>query len=127
VNSIKWDSKEANRDVYEYYKGLIAFRKAHPALRMITTEELQKNLTFLENMPEKVVGYTIDHSPNNESEKSICIIFNANKAATPVTVPEGCWNVYVRGDKAGTEILETIKGGSIIVDPISALVLSQPL
>jgi pullulanase len=123
VNSIKWDSKEANREVYEYYKGLIAFRKTHPALRMMTTEELQKNLTFLESLPEKVVGYTIDHSPNNESAKSICILFNANHAVTPVTVPEGSWNVYIRGTQAGTEILETIEGGSITIDPISALVL----
>ncbi len=123
VNSIKWDTKESNRAVYEYYKGLIAFRKAHPALRMTTTQELQKNLTFLENLPENVVGYTIDNSPNAETSKSICIVFNANNASIPVTVPAGSWNVYVRGDQAGKEIIETIEGGSITIAPISALVL----
>ncbi|MBP1756567.1 MAG: pullulanase [Firmicutes bacterium] len=123
VNSIKWDTKEKNSEVYKYYKGLIAFRKQHSALRMTTTEELQKNLTFLEGLPANVVGYTIDHSPNNESAESICIVFNANNAATPVTVPEGSWNVYARGDQAGTEIIETINGGNITIDPISALVL----
>ena len=34
TNSIKWDNKGNVIDTYEYYKGLIAFRKAHSALRM---------------------------------------------------------------------------------------------
>jgi pullulanase len=123
VNSIKWDTKEANSEVYHYYKGLIAFRKEHSALRMTTTKEVQSNLTFLEELPVNVVGYTIDNSPNGESAKSICVVFNANNKATPVSIPEGSWNVYVRGSQAGTEIIETIKGGSITIDPISALVL----
>jgi pullulanase len=123
VNSIKWDTKETNRVVFDYYKGLIAFRKAHGALRMTTTEEIQNNLTFLEGLPENVVGYTIDQSPNGETAKSICIVFNANNTSKPVTVPDGSWNIYVKGDQAGTEIIETIQGGNITVDPISALVL----
>jgi pullulanase len=123
VNSIKWDTKETNRVVFDYYKGLIAFRKAHGALRMTTTEEIQNNLTFLEGLQENVVGYTIDHSPNGEIAKSICIIYNANNTSTSVSVPEGSWNIYVKGDQAGTEIIETIQGGNITVDPISALVL----
>ena len=34
VNSIKWDSLSgaSQRKVYNYYKGLIEFRKAHPAI-----------------------------------------------------------------------------------------------
>ncbi|MDF2905868.1 MAG: pullulanase, type [Herbinix sp.] len=123
VNSIKWDTKETNRVIYDYYKGLIAFRKAHSALRMTTTKEIQDNLTFLDGLPENVVGYTINNSPNGETAQSICIVFNANNAATLVSVPEGNWNVYVRGDQAGTKILDTIQGGNITIDPISALVL----
>ncbi|MDF2844365.1 MAG: pullulanase, type [Herbinix sp.] len=125
VNSIKWDTVTTNKDVYEYYKGLIAFRKAHAALRMTTTADVQANLTFLDGLDDNVVAYTINNSPNGEAAKAICVIFNANKAATAVTVPEGDWNVYVKGDKAGTEILETISGGSVSVDPISTLVLVQ--
>lgn len=46
TNSIKWDNKGNVMDVYEYYKGLIAFRKAHSALRMTTAAAIQNNLTF---------------------------------------------------------------------------------
>jgi pullulanase len=125
VNSLKWDSVAANKEVYNYYQGLIAFRKAHSALRMTSTADIQSNLSFLTGLDPNVVAYTISNSPNGETAKALCVIYNANKTAANVTIPEGDWNVYVKGNKAGTEILETISGGSVAVDPISALVLVQ--
>lgn len=125
VNSLKWDLLDTNAQVVEYYKGLIAFRKAHSALRMTKTEDIQSNLTFMEGLDANVVAYTINNSPNGETAKSLLIVYNANKEATTLTVPAGDWNVYVKGNKAGTEILETISGGKVTVDPISALVLVQ--
>jgi pullulanase len=125
VNSIKWYTKETNRDVFDYYRGLIAFRKAHATLRMATTEEIQRNLTFLKGLPDNVVGYTIDNTPIDATAKFICIVFNANRYSTAVTIPEGSWRVFVSGDKAGTEILETMEGGTIRIAPISALVIVQ--
>jgi pullulanase len=92
---------------------------------MTKAEDIQANLTFLNNLEANVVGYTIDNSPNGESATSLCIIYNANKAATTVTIPSGDWNVYVKGNQAGTEILETITGGQITVAPISTIVLVQ--
>ncbi len=123
VNSLKWNSISDNKEVYSYYKGLISFRKAHSALRMTKTSEIQASLNFLEGLDENVVGYTINNSPNGETAKSLCIIYNANKASTAVTIPEGAWNVYVKGNKAGIEVLETISGSKVTVDPISTLVL----
>jgi pullulanase len=92
---------------------------------MTKTADIQANLTFLEGLEANVVGYTINNSPNSETAKALCIIYNANKASTSVTIPEGDWNVYVKGNKAGVEILETISGGTVTVEPISAIVLVQ--
>ena len=125
VNSLKWDSISTNVDVYNYYKGLLAFRKAHSALRMTKTTDIQANLAFIDGLEANVVGYTINNSPNGETATSLCIIYNANKAATTVAIPTGDWNVYVKGNQAGTEVLETITGGTVTVDPISAIVLVQ--
>jgi pullulanase len=125
VNSIKWDTKSANIDVYNYYKGLIAFRKAHPALRMTTTEEVQNNLRFVEDVEANVVAYEIKNSPNGESAESIFVIHNSNKHDVTIDLPNGIWNVYVNGEKAGIEILSTITDGKAKVSPISTLVLTQ--
>ena len=42
VNSIKWDTleDETYQNVYNYYKGLIAFRKAHAALRLTNANDV---------------------------------------------------------------------------------------
>lgn len=125
VNSIKWDTKTDNIDVYNYYKGLIAFRKAHPALRMATTEEVQNNLTFVEGLEANVVAYEIKNAPNGESAEGIFVIHNANKQDITVTLPNGTWNVYVNDEKAGTEILSTITDGKAVVSSISTLVLTK--
>ena len=125
VNSLKWSTLTENKEVYDYYKGLIAFRKEHSALRMTTTAEIQSNLKFLEGLEKNVVGYVINNSPNNENAKAICVIYNANKTATSVSVPEGEWNVYVKDNQAGTKIIETVSNDTVSVNPISTLVLVQ--
>lgn len=126
TNSMKWDTLDDEKvaDMYEYYKGLIAFRKAHGGLRMTTTEDIENNLTFMELEEKNVVAYTIANKPNGESAKNILVAYNGNEEAVDITLPEGKWNVYINGEKAGTEVLDTVEG-SISVDGISAVVLVQ--
>ena len=49
VNSLKWnDLNQAEyQNAYRYYQGLIAFRKAHPALRMVSAEEVGSHIVNL--------------------------------------------------------------------------------
>ena len=59
-----------------------------------------------------------------EVADNIVVIFNPNKEATTVTLPEGKWNIYVKGSKAGTQVLYTVEG-QVEVDAITAMVLCQ--
>lgn len=124
VNSLKWDDLTENQSVYEYYKGLIAFRKAHGALRMATTEEVQSNLNFIDGLDSNVVAYTIENSPNGETAESLYVVYNANKESVQITLPDGNWDVYVNGEKAGTDIIDTVSG-NVEVSGISAMVLAK--
>ena len=126
VNSIKWDNldEEEYLTTYNYYKGLIAFRKAHPALRLTTKEDAQANITSLSTGNEHGLAFQISGAVEGESADSIFVIFNADTAALDVTLPAGTWNIYVSGDKAGTEILGTAEG-TVTVEAISTMVLVQ--
>ena len=124
TNSLKWDDKGNVMDVYEYYKGLIAFRKAHGAFRMTTAEDVQNNLTFVEGLDANVVAYTIENSPNGEIAEDIFVIYNGNADSTQITLPEGKWDIYVNGEKAGCEVLGTAEG-TVTVEGISAMVLTK--
>lgn len=124
TNSLKWDNKSNVIDTYEYYKGLIAFRKAHGALRMTEASDVQTKLVFMSGLDANVVAYTIEGSPNGETADKITVIFNANKEAVNVPLPSGEWDICVNGEKAGCASLGTAVD-SVSVEGISAMVLVQ--
>ena len=121
VNSLKWATldKPEYQDVLSYYKGLIAFRKAHGALRLSTREEVQRRVhpVYCEN--EHCVAFRID-----EPEEEIFTVFNADTRPVSVSLPDGHWNVNIRDGRAGTETMETVSG-TVAVSPISAMVLTR--
>lgn len=125
VNAIRWSDldQEQYADVYEYYKGLIEFRKAHGALRLTTAEDVEKAVSVVEGLDANVVAFDIQGGVNGETADELFVIFNANTESTTVTLPEGKWNVYINGEKAGTEVLEKITNGEVTVDAVSAMVL----
>lgn len=127
INSLKWDNlaKDDYKNVFNYYKGLIAFRQAHAGLRMGTAEDVKANVTILENLDANVAAFTIEGGANGEISDGIIVIYNPNKTATTVTLPTGDWKVCVNDSQAGTQVLDTITDGKAVVNPISCMVLVQ--
>ncbi len=120
INSLKWNRCHEYRTAVEYYKGLIAFRKAHGLLRLTSAEELRANLRFLNWCQPNMVAFLL-----SDEEEEICVIYNANRESGKMVIPEGNWKVYARGQEAGTAVLEHHPGGEVEVEPISALILVQ--
>ncbi|NME68274.1 type I pullulanase [Flammeovirga aprica] len=125
INKINWDWKFENKDIFEYYQGLIEVRKAHPAFRMTSTEMIAENLKFIDFKDPLVIGYTISNNANKDGAKNIAVIFNANKSAKNISkfLPKGKWKVLVDGKKASADGIKTIS--SVRIEGISALVLVQ--
>jgi pullulanase len=115
INSIKWDEKTINIDTYEYYKGLIEFRKANDILRLKTSDDIRQNLKFLDSCNKNVVMYMIG---------DIFAIFNANKEAITINLPEGKWNIYINDKKAGNQVLDNVQNNATIPE-ISAMILKN--
>ncbi len=119
TNSIKWNKRTENKEVIQYYKGLVEFRKAHCALRMTKSEELRKYLNFYGLLEPNIVVFEL----NNPADNRILIIYNANNGYRKILIPEGEWKVCAKGNRAGTQVLEVIHGPIIDVEPISAVIL----
>ena len=126
VNNIKWDTLEDSvyADVVDYYKGLIAFRKAHPVLRLTNAEDVAKYVSVVDVEEANVTAFHISGGPDGETAESIYIVFNPNNESKEITLPEGKWHVCINGEKAGTESLKKVSD-KVTVDAISALVLVQ--
>ena len=121
VNSIKWNRKSEFIDVYNYYKGLIALRKAHTAFRFPTRELIGKNMNFFSRLPQKVVGFSLT---GDCSLEEIIVFLNPNNYDINLYA-FGKYNVYADGDRAGTEPLYTVEG-NYSVKAYSIIVLGRP-
>ena len=124
INAIKWSSltDETVSDCVAYYTGLIAFRNAHPALRMTSEEEVLAAMSVLETGNSNVVA--ILNNGGNAENNNILSIFNADREAHTVKLPAGVWYVYVNKDDAGTVILATVEG-EVVVESTSTMILVQ--
>lgn len=92
INAIDWSLKAKHEDVFRYYQGLIALRKAHPAFRMGEAELVRKHLHFLD-APEGVVAYALDGEAVGDEWKTIVVVLNANRKAVEVALPAGAYRL----------------------------------
>jgi len=129
INLLDWSRKSKYKEVYNYYKGLVTLRKNHPAFRMMKTEDIIKNLQFLEfKNPSNTVGYTISNNANGDKWKTIFVLFNGNKMPREIYLPDGEWTQVLDGEQVNESGIRKIKGGEdnpIQIPPISAMILVQ--
>ena len=107
INSIKWNNleKPEYQKVFEYYKGLIRFRKAHGALRMNSAGDVYSHITDVKTGAEGVVAFHIWGNINSEVSEAIFVAFNPEAEDKEIYLPVGRWSVRVFDEKAGDEHL----------------------
>ena len=121
VNSIKWEDleKEHYRKNVDYYRGLIAFRKAHPALRLQTRQQVWNQVHPIRMDDPHIAAFLIE-----DRDQDILAIFNADTHDRMFHLPDGHWDLYIHDDRAGTEVLDRVTDW-IHCAPISATVLCR--
>ncbi len=126
VNQIHWENleKDSYAQTSAYYQGLIAFRKAHAALRLDNAQDVHNYAVNQLSSATLATFWINGKEVPGETHDGIYLIFNAGSNAASVTLPEGDWDVCVNGQTAGTEVLSTVSG-TVSVPGVSALVLVQ--
>ncbi|TVZ58964.1 pullulanase [Flavobacteriaceae bacterium MAR_2010_105] len=122
INQIDWNWKFEYQNVFNYYKNLIALRKAHQAFRMVSANDVKTNLKFT-NVENGLVSYRIENNANGDSWKNILVIYNANDHPVNYQLTEA-WQLAVLGDAfyldSGKKITKSIN-----VPAISMLIAFQ--
>ncbi len=126
VNSLKWNLRATNKSTVNYYKGLIALRKAHPVFRISSASLVRKDLAFLKE-PNNVIAYSLNGNGLKDSWHSVVVAHNPNATSVLISLPaKGDWKVVVQGASAGTKALTTLKGvQSVKIQGQSTLVLEK--
>ena len=139
INEFNWENLKKYPQVFEYYRNLIQLRKNHPAFRLAKAEAVREHLEFLptgsadpKNAGEQaekegcLLAFRLKNLEGIDSWKNIIVIFNANKEARTVAIPQGeyhvaCCNGVINEDGIGMPLV----GNETIIDGQSALILYQ--
>lgn len=123
INHLDWNNLKKYPQVFDYYKGLIRFRKAHPAFRLGKAGLVRDNLRFL-SAPAHCVAYCISNRnvPGEEWNNTI-VILNAGKEAAKVAVPEGKYTIVAKEGVIIPEGMGEMEGSEAFVAPQSALII----
>ncbi len=124
INHLDWTNKTKYPQVFDYYKGLIALRKHHPAFRLGSADLVRKHLEFLD-APEGVVAWRLKDYAGGDEWCNIVVVLNANKSATEVAIPEGDYTIVCCDGHINERGLGSVRGSKALVDPQSALILCE--
>lgn len=120
-NMIDWKNLDNFSDVVEYYRGLLKIRETFDAFKDCTAMTAN-NLTYLENVPKGVTGYTINNTVSGKWSK-MCVIFNGSDSEQTVDV-SGDWVRIADDETAGLRNLGEVSG-SVKLKSHSAAILVE--
>lgn len=104
TNVLRYDWNDEQKELQQYYRGLIAFRKAHKGLRMTDAEEIRKNILFMEMTSEQTVAFTI-----RQPEETLLVAYNASGRKETLLLPDDrTWTLYIDDLHAGTEPIGSV-------------------
>ena len=122
INRLDWNNMKRYPQVFDYYAGLIALRKAHPAFRMGKAEEVRKLLEFVD-APKGVVAFRLKDNAGSDAWRNIYVVLNSQKTPQNVKVAEGSYTTVVANGKVNADGLGLISGSTLTVAPQSALIV----
>ena len=124
INAIDWNQKEKYRDLFDYYRNLIAMRKAHPAFRLRTADEVARHIKFDETKSDNLISYSITGNAGGDTWKEIKLVFNGANEAQTVNIKKDDWTIVAQDGRIDMNGLGTTHGGSITLPPHTALILA---
>lgn len=128
INAIDWNLKAENIDLFNYYKGMIALRKQHPAFRMGDADAVREHLHFLEatdangSQLGNVVAWELTDFAGGDEWETIIVVLNASKQMAEVALPEGTFTAVVYDGQVNLSGTLTMSEKAHVL-PQSALIL----
>ena len=125
VNAINWHNKAKYQWVFNYYKGLIAMRKHHPAFHLGSAELVRQHLEFLPVEGSGVVAFRLKGHAGGDAWDNIIVVLNARRETAKIEVPEGKYVAVVKDGWVNENGIGTIYGPILNIAPETALIVYQ--
>lgn len=123
INAINWDNKTLYKEVFDYYKGLIALRKAHPAFRMSSSGEVREHLEFIPAGSSNLIAFRLKEHAGGDNREEIIVMLNSGKLPAKINIPEGRYTVICKDGQINPGGMGQLNGGEVSVPAQSALLI----
>lgn len=115
TNSIKWQRKQEQYDVFGYCRELVRLRRDNPLFRLRTADEIREKLMFLPTDINSTIAYKLE-----DESKCLVVAINPCKEPSGLTLPEGCFFVRLSPDARSYNF--PLSNSRVSIPPISAIV-----
>lgn len=123
INHLDWNNLKKYPEVFDYYSGLIALRKAHPAFRLGNAEAVRQYLEFL-SAPSGVVAFRLKNHAGGDVWNDIIVILNANRTPQTINIPQNQYTAVVKDGVVKAEgIGNTINADKVEVSAQRAMII----
>ncbi|MCU0427348.1 MAG: alpha-amylase family glycosyl hydrolase [Candidatus Kapabacteria bacterium] len=123
TNYINYQHALANKDLLNYYKGLIALRRVFPNAFGSATKQ---DIDFLETSNDHAIAFRIrNNSAVKGQPKTFVVVLNGNATALDISLPEGAWNVLGNAEKISPVMPLGVQSDKIVVPASSGVILAQ--
>lgn len=124
TNYINYTQALANKELLNYYKGLIGLRRVYPnAFGSATKQDIE----FLETADDHAIAFRIrNNSAVKGQPKNFVVVLNGNPGKSlEIALPEGAWNILANGAKVSPVLPIGTASGTIIVPPSAGMIVAQ--
>ena len=112
TNWVNWLEKEQNKELADYYSGLINLRRTHTEFRHATKKDFK-----FQGLADHALGYVI--------RNRIAVYINGeNSTAVETDLPEGKWQLMVNQNEVNLNGIRQVSG-KISIPPTSGMVLQR--
>jgi len=127
INIIPWENKREYYDLFEYYKQMIAIRRAHKGFRLGSAEAVKEHVEFLDADNEQVIIYRIKDLEGIDSAKSLLVILNGSAEGVTCNLPEMDGESVILADNgiANAGGIEMGPYEQTYVEPYSAMIIAE--
>lgn len=124
INRLDWNRAWGNRELVEYYKGLIALRMRLSGLQDKTPQAAERILAVTAPT-ENCAVILLDNTGGNSPWKQLFMAYSAAQDAVSLDLPQGEWEVLADANSSFSWQEPRAVTETTVLEPVSALILGQ--
>ena len=124
INQLDWKRAYQNRELVEYYRGLIALRMQLPGLQD-KGMYASRRILWVKEVAADCVMACVDNKGEGSKWEQVLLIFNCADAAVEAELPAGDWQLLADGESTFCWQKEEVVSGKTKAAQFSAVILGK--